>query len=190
MGVNNDRKPFAYIFGEKKKNDKDSSVITKERLEEIKKEAEKLFEDNGGKVKNGKMKIVLEDGAIMPTRAHRTDAGLDLYAREGATVPAGSTAVFDTGVHIAIPDGYVGLLTSKSGLMRKYGITCRGTIDCGYTGSIQAVMFNHGKEDYYVHAGDKITQLVILPVLLNELERVDSLEDTERGSGGFGSTGR
>lgn len=136
------------------------------------------------------MKLMLEGGAIMPTRAHRTDAGLDLYAKEGSTVPAGGSAIFDTGVHIEIPEGYAGFLKSKSGLNVKHNITSEGVVDCGYTGSIIAKLYNYGKEDYYVHARDKITQLVILPISLDDLERVDSLEDTERGTGGFGSTGR
>lgn len=136
------------------------------------------------------IKVMLDGGAIMPTRAHRTDAGLDLYAKEGSTVPACGSAIFDTGLHIEIPEGYAGFLKSKSGLNVKHNITSEGVVDCGYTGSIVVKLYNHGKEDYYVHAGDKITQLVILPVSLDKLERVDSLEDTERGDGGFGSTGR
>lgn len=136
------------------------------------------------------IKVVLDSGAIMPTRAYRTDAGLDLYAREGTTIPAGGSACFDTGVHIEIPEGYAGFLKSKSGLNVKHNLTSEGVVDCGYTGSIMVKLYNHGEKDYYVHSGDKITQLVILPVWLGELERVDSLEDTERGDGGFGSTGR
>lgn len=106
------------------------------------------------------IKVKLDGGAIMPTRAHRTDAGLDVYAREGATVPAGGSAIFDTGVHIEIPEGYAGFLKSKSGLNVKHNITSDGVVDCGYTGSIMAKLYNHGKEDYYVHAGDKITQRI------------------------------
>ena len=97
--------------------------------------------------------------------------------------------VFDTGVHVEIPKGYVGLITSKSGLMAK-GITSRGTIDSGYTGSIRAVLFNHGERGYLVQKGDKITQMVVLPVLIEDVELTDTLEETERGAGGFGSTGR
>lgn len=136
------------------------------------------------------MKIKLSPGAIMPTRAHPYDAGLDLYAAERKIIRAKDFEVVETGTHTEIPCGYVGLLTSKSGLMAKHGITCRGTIDCGYNGSIKAVLFNHGHKDYIVEKGDKVTQLVILPCLLPELELVDSLEETDRGDGGFGSTGR
>jgi dUTP pyrophosphatase len=96
---------------------------------------------------------------------------------------------FDTGVHVAIPEGYVGFIKSKSGLMVNHNITTDGTIDAHYTGSIKVKLFNHG-EPYYVHAGDKIAQLVILKCELPELELVDHLEETDRGDGGFGSTGR
>lgn len=135
------------------------------------------------------MKIQLDPGAIMPTRGHATDAGLDLYAMETGYVYAGGQAIFDTGVHVQIPPGYVGLITSKSGLMGK-GITSRGTIDSGYTGSIKAVLYNHSRESYLVHKGDKITQLVLLPIITPELELVEALEETSRADGGFGSTGR
>lgn len=136
------------------------------------------------------LNVMLDDGAMLPTRAHKTDAGLDLYARKGEVVPAGGSACFDTGVHIEIPVGFAGFLKSKSGLNVKHNLTSDGVIDCGYTGSIVVKLYNHGQDDYYVHAGDKITQLVILPILTPDLQRVDSLEDTERGDGGFGSTGK
>lgn len=136
------------------------------------------------------MKIMIDTGAYMPTRAHSTDAGLDLYAKEGQIVPAKESAEFDTGVHIQIPPGMAGLLVSKSGLNVKHDITSTGLIDEGYTGSIKVKLYNHGGYDYRVEAGDKISQLVILPVCKPELEVVESLEDTERGVGGFGSTGR
>lgn len=136
-----------------------------------------------------KLKVMLDPGAIKPTRAHSTDAGLDLYSPTRQVVRANDWIRIDTGVHVAIPKGYVGMITSKSGLMAKEGITSRGTIDCGYAGSIQAVLFNHSRKDYIVEKGQKITQLVIMPIITPDLELVDSLEDTERGNGGFGSTG-
>lgn len=136
------------------------------------------------------MKIMLDNGVEkIPSRAHPWDAGLDLFAAERKIIRANDFDVVETGIHAEIPCGYVGLLTSKSGLMAK-GITCRGTIDCGYIGSIKAVLFNHSRKDYIVEKGDKVTQLVILPCLLPELELVDSLEETDRGDAGFGSTGR
>lgn len=136
------------------------------------------------------VKVMLAPGAKMPHRAHSTDAGMDLFAMEGGTIPPCGSVSFDTGVHIGIPSGYVGLLTSKSGLMAKQGITSRGTIDSGYVGSIKAVLFNHSHNYVQIEKGQKITQLVILPILTPELEEVDSLEDTDRGEGGFGSSGK
>lgn len=136
------------------------------------------------------MKIMLDEGAKMPTRAHKTDAGLDLYAKETQIVPARESAVFDTGVHIELPPNTAGFLKSKSGLNVKHGITSEGVIDVGYTGSIVVKLYNHSGYDYTVNAGDKISQLVIVPILTPKLEIVDSLEDTERGSNGFGSSGK
>lgn len=141
------------------------------------------------------MKIMLDEGAKMPTRAHPWDAGLDLYAPmdEGVLMvsPAGGSIAIDTGVHVAIPEGYVGLVKSKSGLMVMRDIVTDGTIDSHYTGSIKVKLFNHSMcMRHDVYPGDKIAQLVIVPCLLPELELVDSLEETDRGDNGFGSTGR
>lgn len=136
------------------------------------------------------MKVKLDPGAFMPTRAHEDDAGLDLYSPVRQVIRANDWEAIDTLVHVAIPKNHVGMITSKSGLMAKEGITCRGTIDCGYAGSIRAVLYNHSKKDYIVEKGQKITQLVIVPIVTPELELVDELEETERGSGGFGSTGK
>lgn len=136
------------------------------------------------------MKIVLDKGAIMPTRAHETDAGLDIYARERKLIRANSSAVFDTGVHVELPSGTVGMLKSKSGLNVKHGLTSEGVIDVGYTGSICVKLYNHSPKDYIVEAGDKISQLVVMPFIAPSLDLVDELEPTERGNGGFGSTGR
>lgn len=136
------------------------------------------------------MRIMLDEGAKMPTRAHELDAGLDLYARESCIVEAKGSATFDTGVHVAIPKGFVGFLKSKSGLNVKHGIVSEGVIDAGYTGSIVVKLNNLGGYDYRVNAGDKISQLVILPYGEAPLELVDSLDDTDRGGNGFGSSGR
>lgn len=136
------------------------------------------------------MKIMLDEGAFMPTRAHEADAGLDLYARETCIVSARESVKFDTGVHIELPPDTVGFLKSKSGLNVKHGILSEGVIDEGYTGSIVVKLYNNSGKDYLVNRGDKISQLVILPVLKPTLEVVDSLEKTERGENGFGSSGR
>lgn len=141
------------------------------------------------------MKIILDEGAKMPTRAHADDAGLDLYSRENRVVFPYSSATFDTGVHVEIPRGYVGMIKSKSGLNVKHGLTSEGVVDCGYTGSIHVKLYNnHRTEAYTVYAGDKISQLVIMPIITPDLELVENFEGfgtgTERGNNGFGSTGR
>ena len=136
------------------------------------------------------MKIVLDDGAFKPYKAHPEDAGFDIRARECRIVPAHGSAIFDTGVHIEIPSGYVGFLKSKSGLNVKHGITSEGVIDAGYTGSICGKLYNNARIPYMVEKGDKISQLVILPIYSDELEVVDSLDETARGNNGFGSSGR
>ena len=136
------------------------------------------------------MRIYLDPGATMPTRAYLTDAGLDLYARETQVVPARESAVFDTGVHIELPLCTTGFLKSKSGLNVKHGIISEGVIDAGYTGSIRVKLYNLSGYDYTVNAGDKISQLVVLPYVAPSLELVDKLEETPRGNNGFGSSGR
>lgn len=137
-----------------------------------------------------KIKVKLDPNAIMPTRAHKLDAGYDIYAREIGIVPAHGSAVFDSGVHIAIPEGYVGFLMSKSGLNVKHDITGTGVIDAGYTGSIKVKLYNNSDFDFFVTYGDKLIQLVILPIITPELEFTDRLDDTDRGEKGFGSSGR
>ena len=137
------------------------------------------------------MKIKLDPGAFCPTRAHETDAGLDLYATEDKLVPCcGGSALFDTGVHVQLPPFTAGFLKSKSGLNVKHGITSEGVIDVGYTGSIVVKLYNHSDTAYRVRRGDKISQLVVVDVHLPSIQIVDELDDTERGSNGFGSTGR
>lgn len=136
------------------------------------------------------LKVILDNGALMPNRAHPTDAGLDLYSPTYAIVYGGGRTVIDTGVHVEIPEGYVGKLESKSGLMRNAGITVRGTIDAGYTGTIQAVVFNHSEDTYTFDVGDKVCQLVIYPIVTPTPIEVSEFATTERGDSGFGSTGR
>lgn len=108
------------------------------------------------------MRIQLDPGAFMPTRAHEDDAGLDLYATEEQTVPARGSAVFETGVHVQLPPNTAGTLKSKSGLNVKHNITSEGVIDVSYTGGIVVKLYNHGDTDYNVEKGDKISQLVIV----------------------------
>lgn len=153
------------------------------------------------------MKIKLDKGAIMPTRAHEADAGLDLYAPCDININGGSiiylsafnmddagtqagSVIIDTGVHIELPHNTVGMIKSKSGLNTKHSLICEGVIDEGYTGSIKVKLYNLSPDYYIIRKGDKIAQLVILPIVKPELELVDELADTERGDNGFGSTGR
>lgn len=137
------------------------------------------------------MRVKLDPGAYLPERAHPEDAGLDLRAREGATICPHGSAVFDTGVHLEIPRGMFGKIESRSGLNVKHGVvSCGGVIDSGYTGSIAVKLYNLGERVYRVRRGDKICQLVIMPISLETVELVDELDETERGAGGFGSTGR
>ena len=136
------------------------------------------------------MKIMLDKGGIMPTRAHPLDAGLDLFSMEDGYIRCNQHRVFNTGVHVAIPEGFYGEIRSRSGLMCNFGVTTDGTIDSHYNGAIKVCLFNHGNSKYEVKKGDKIAQLVIVPCVMPPLELVDSLEETDRGDGGFGSTGR
>lgn len=136
---------------------------------------------------------MLDPGAKMPERAHSIDAGLDLFVPEDFKITSvfrNNSIIIDTGVHIEIPEGYVGLLKSKSGLNVKHSLTGEGVIDAGYTGSIVAKMYNHGSERYTFKPGDKLIQLLIIKCETPEVCLVDSFEETERGDSGFGSTGR
>lgn len=136
------------------------------------------------------MKIKLDRGAFVPVRAHGTDAGADLRSPVETVVPARGSRVIDTGVHIQLPHGYVGMLKSKSGLNVKRGITSDGVIDEGYTGTVKVKLYNHSDYPCAFARGDKITQLVIVPCAYVGFELADDLEDSERGCDGFGSTGK
>ena len=136
------------------------------------------------------LRVRLDFGAYLPERAHDTDAGLDLRTPVDAYVRAGGSTVIDTGVHIQLPPGTVGMLKSKSGLNVKDGIVSEGVIDEGYTGTILVKLYNHGTEAKTFNRGDKVTQLVVLPVLYVSVEPVEELDGGDRGNNGFGSTGR
>ena len=136
------------------------------------------------------MEFMLDDGAYTPIRAHKEDAGLDLRSPVDVVVKSLDSVTIDTGVHVRIPMSWAGLLVSKSGLNVNHDITSTGLIDAGYTGSIRVKLYNHGLEDYQVHKGDKVSQLVLFPVITPTLELVSSLGETERGDNGFGSTGK
>lgn len=137
-----------------------------------------------------KLPIMLEPGAKMPVREHPTDAGLDIRAMKDGIVRAGQSVMFHTGVHIDLPEGTAGLFVSKSGLMMDHDITSTGLVDETYNGEIMVKLFNHGADDYNVHAGDKISQLVVIPVEYVTPVLVEHIESRGRGGNGFGSTGR
>lgn len=139
------------------------------------------------------LSVLLDEGAVMPTRAHADDAGLDVYApktMKPVTLQVDGAATIDTGLHVAIPVGYVGLLKSKSGLNVRHGITSEGVIDAGYTGSVRVKLYNMSERLYTVRGGDKISQLVIVPCITPEPVLAEALDATARGDKGFGSSGR
>lgn len=136
------------------------------------------------------IKVKLDEGAFMPTKAHEADAGFDIRTPKKVYVSPGCSVVINTGVHVAIPEGYGGLLVAKSGLNVRDGILSDGLIDSGYTGSIAVKLYNHGAYKKVFEVGDKVTQLVIFPIPACKMVEADSLEETERGDNGFGSSGR
>ena len=134
----------------------------------------------------------LDDGLPIPGHAHPGDGGVDLYAREPARLGAGQRAVVPTGIAVAIPDGFAGLVTPRSGLAARNGISVvngPGLVDAGYRGEIQVVLVNLSTEVFVVERGDRIAQFVVIPVSVQEFVPVNELPDSARGSGGFGSTG-
>lgn len=141
-------------------------------------------------VSRNALKIQLDDGAIMPERAHPEDAGLDLFTPKTVHVPARGSATIDTGVHVQLPEGTAGVLMSKSGLNVNLDITSTGLIDEGYTGSIKVKLYNHGNRTIVIGEGRKISQLVIVPVQRPVPIQVEQITGGERGTGGFGSTGK
>lgn len=136
------------------------------------------------------MNIILDKGAFMPEFAHKTDAGADLRSPLCAKVPARGNVVIDTGVHVEIPEGYTIFLKSKSGLNVNHNLIGEGVVDSGFSGSIRVKLYNLGDTDYQILRGDKIIQMVILPCAHCGFTQVDKFAETERGDGGFGSTGR
>ena len=138
------------------------------------------------------MKIMLDEGAYEPVRGHAYDAGMDLRTPVRVVVPKNGYAVIDTGVHVEIPRGMFGKLESKSGLNVNHSVvSLGGVIDSGYTGSIKVKLYNLSGMDYVFERGDKIVQMIIQPcVIPTNIKVVDHLSETDRGSDGFGSTGK
>jgi|TARA_R110000824_G_C15184958_1_gene674155 dUTP pyrophosphatase len=132
----------------------------------------------------------LFDVAKIPTKANVSDAGYDLYSIEKVKIWAGETVLVSTGISMKIPEGYVGLIWDRSSMGVKGIHRHAGVIDSGYRGHIKVCLHNTTKDVYHVECGDRIAQIVIQQCPHFELCLVDSLDNTERGSGGFGSTGR
>lgn len=129
----------------------------------------------------------------VPVYAHPGDAGADLVSTEAVTLAPGQRALISTGVRIALPDGYVGFVVPRSGLAAKHGITvvnAPGTVDAGYRGEIKVSLLNTDRaESYTIAPGDRIAQLIVMPVPAVRFTPVDELPGSARGDGGFGSTG-
>ncbi|NND03474.1 MAG: dUTP diphosphatase [Acidimicrobiia bacterium] len=134
----------------------------------------------------------LDPDIPLPSHATSGDAGVDLYAREAGTIWPGERKLVPTGVAVAVPSGYVGLIAPRSGLAIKHGISLvnsPGILDSGYRGEIHAVMINQGDEAFEYDRGDRIAQLVVVPFAQQHFEVVEELPESDRGEGGFGSTG-
>jgi dUTP pyrophosphatase len=135
----------------------------------------------------------LSEKATMPTRAHESDAGLDLYAAEGARIPPGARVSVGTGLAMAIPEGLAGLVLPRSGLALKHGITLinsPGLIDPGYRGEVRVVLLNTDQTmEYHCTPGDRVAQLLLVPIATASPLQADELDISTRGAGGFGSSG-
>jgi len=148
-----------------------------------------------GRVRAVELRVAkLKDGAVLPSRAHEGDAGLDLYACEAAHLGPGERWSVGTGVAVEIPEGHAGLVLPRSGIARDHGIALvnsPGLIDAGYRGEVRVLLLNTDPADTFkVEPGDRIGQLVVTPIALAEPVEVESLRDSARGDGGFGSSGR
>lgn len=132
----------------------------------------------------------LDPAAVLPTRAHADDAGLDLYALEDATVPSGEGRVLRTGVAVAVPPGHVGLVCDRSSMAKRGLKSAGGVIDAGYRGEVGVVVWNLSREAQSVKKGERIAQMLVIPIAVPAPIDSDDLGSTARGAGGFGSTGR
>ena len=133
----------------------------------------------------------LDPAAKIPRRAHADDAGFDLYALHSTWVLAQSSTTVRTGVGVGIPEGYYGRVASRSGLSVKHNVEVgAGVIDAGYRGEIIVKLYNHGDGNVLLSAGDRVAQLIVTAIYSDGIQEVASLDDTERGAGGFGSTGK
>lgn len=128
-----------------------------------------------------------------PSHSHPGDAGVDLYARADVLLDPGERQMVPTGIAVAIPEGYAGLVVPRSGLAARHGIGVvngPGLVDSGYRGELNVVLVNHGAEPVALQRGDRIAQLVVVPFATQDFVEVDVLPASVRGAEGFGSTGR
>jgi dUTP pyrophosphatase len=133
----------------------------------------------------------LKENAILPKYAHDGDAAMDLYSIEDYVVLAGKRVLVSTGIAMELPEGYWANIRGRSGLAFKKGISILGgVIEHGYRGEYGVVFLNTGDEDFEIKSGDRIAQVLILPVVTAEIEEVEELRDSVRGGGAFGSTGK
>jgi dUTP diphosphatase len=136
----------------------------------------------------------LKEGATLPTRAHEGDAGLDLYACEAAHLGPGERWSVGTGIAVEVPEGHAGLVLPRSGLAREHGISLvnsPGLIDSGYRGEISVLLLNTDPAEVFrIEPGDRIAQLVVVPIAPAEPLEAEALAESARGEGGFGSSGR
>ena len=140
---------------------------------------------------SGKIEILrVSPDAVLPTRAHPDDAGLDLYNLDDVLLEAGAGKVVKTGIALALPAGHVGLVADRSSLGKKGIKTAGGVIDAGYRGEIHIVLWNISPESIQLKRGERIAQLLILPVATPAVQEVSVLDETSRGVNGFGSTGK
>lgn len=135
--------------------------------------------------------LLLNAKARVPTRGSSLSAGHDLYSIETVTLKARSRGIIHTGISVALPEGTYGRVAPRSGLAVKHGIdTGAGVVDADYRGEVCVVLFNNSSEDYTISEGERIAQLVVEKIWTGDINVVNSLDDTERSAGGFGSTGK
>lgn len=133
---------------------------------------------------------LLSPKAKVPTRGSSLAAGHDLYSIENVVLKARGRVVVSTGIAVAVPPGYYGRVAPRSGLAVKHGIdTAAGVIDADYRGELKVALFNHSNEDYNITEGERVAQLIIEQIFIGDIQVAESLEDTDRGAGGFGSSG-
>lgn len=150
-------------------------------------------QSRGKQMNHVEIKTVIDDHGAVPAYSRKDDAAVDLRASESCYIKAGAVRLVDTGVRVAIPSGYVGLVCPRSGMACKHEVTVinsPGVIDPNYRGSIKVGLVNHNSVGFDIREGDRIAQLLIVPVPRVVFQQIAELDDTERGADGFGSSGR